>query len=122
MALADRYGHWKIVLYGAAASVVLWPIPGLVAGLVDFTAAWAVINGLTSGVVAISLSVLSASTTSEIRGRVMSFAYLPLNMGLILGPAIGSLVTRSSVFAVFPTAAVLTALGVGLLVVARRKT
>ena len=119
--LADRYGHLKIVLIGAAAAVVLWPIPALVGGLVAFGAAWAVINGLTAGVFAVTLSVLSSSTTTEIRGRVMSFAYLPLNVGLVLGPAIGSLVTRSSVFAVFPTAAVLTALGVGLLLIARKK-
>jgi hypothetical protein len=50
----------------------------------------------------------------------MSFAYLPVNLGFFLGPAIGSLVTRTSLFAVFPTAAVLTLGGLGLLVVAYR--
>jgi len=73
------------------------------------------INGLISAVFAISFSVLSSSTSSEARGRVMSFAFLPLNMGFVVGPAIGSLITRTTVFAVFPTAAVLTLLGLGLL-------
>ena len=46
----------------------------------------------------------------------MSFAYLPVNIGSFLGPALGSLITRSSVFAIFPAAAIFTALGVVLLV------
>ncbi len=119
--LADRFGHWKILLVVAGIAVILWPIPGFMGELIPFGAAWAVINGLASGVFSVSFNVLSSSTTAETRGRVMSFAYLPLNLGLILGPGIGSLVTRSSVFAVFPAAAVLTALGLGLLFLARRK-
>jgi DHA1 family multidrug resistance protein-like MFS transporter len=119
--LADRFGHWRVLLIGSGLAVFLWPLPGLVVGLLAFVAAWAAINGLTSGVFSISFNVLSSSTSSEVRGRVMSFAYLPVNVGIILGPSIGSLVTRSSVFAVFPTAAVLTAFGVGLLVIAKNR-
>jgi DHA1 family multidrug resistance protein-like MFS transporter len=120
--LADRLGHWKVLLVGAGLAVVIWPLPALAGDLVTFGAAWALISGLTSGVLSISFSVLSSSTSAETRGRVMSFAYLPLNIGLIIGPALGSLVTRSSVFAVFPTAAVLTALGGALLISAYRKS
>jgi MFS family permease len=119
--LADRYGHWRVLLVGAAVAVVLWPLPWLAVGLVAFGAAWAAINGITSGVFSISFNVLSSSTSSEVRGRVMSFAYLPVNVGLIVGPSIGSLLTQGSVFAVFPAAAVLTAIGVVLLVAAKRK-
>lgn len=119
--LADRFGYWRVLLVGAAAAILLWPLPWLAVGLVAFGAAWAAINGLTSGVFSISFNVLSSSTTDEVRGRVMSFAYLPVNVGIILGPSIGSLVTQGSVFAVFPAAAVLTAIGVGLLVIAKRK-
>ena len=50
----------------------------------------------------------------------MSFAYLPVNLGSMIGPAIGAMVTRSTVLAVFPTAAVMMALGVGMLVLAMR--
>jgi len=110
-----------VLLIGSGLAVFLWPLPGLVVGLLAFGTAWAAINGLTSGVFSISFNVLSSSTSSEVRGRVMSFAYLPVNVGIILGPSIGSLVTRSSVFAVFPTAAVLTAFGVGLLVIAKNR-
>ncbi len=120
--LADRLGHWKILLAGAGLAIVLWPFPALAGSLLPFGAAWALISGLTTGVLSISFNILSSSTTPETRGRVMSFAYLPLNIGLIIGPAIGSLVTRTSVFAVFPTAAILTALGAVLLLVARKKT
>ncbi len=120
--LADRLGHWQVLLAGVALAIVLWPLPALAGGLVAFGAAWALISGLTTGVFSVSFNVLASSTTPETRGRVMSFAYLPLNIGLIVGPALGSLVTRSTVFAVFPTAAVLTALGAVLLILARKKS
>ncbi|MBI3241973.1 MAG: MFS transporter [Chloroflexi bacterium] len=119
--LADRFGHWRVLIIGAAASVALWPLPALTPNLVLFTIAWAALNGVMSGVFAISFSVLSDSATTEVRGRVMSFAYLPVNVGSMIGPAIGSVATQISVFAVFPVAAVLTALGVGMLAVARRR-
>ena len=121
-ALADRYGYWKMLLVGSIISVLLWPIPALVKTIVAFGVAWSLINGLTSGVFALSFSVLSRSAPENIRGRVMSFAYLPVNIGLFLGPAIGSIVTQRSVFAIFPAAAVLTALGIILLVLARNRT
>jgi hypothetical protein len=52
----------------------------------------------------------------------MSFAFLPVNVGFMVGPAIGSVVTRGTVFAVFPTAAIMTALGIGVLWLAARQT
>ena len=63
---------------------------------------------------------MSGSASGSIRGRVMAFAYLPVNLGTMVGPAIGAVVTRSSVFAVFPVAAVMMLLGVVMLVVAMR--
>jgi hypothetical protein len=51
----------------------------------------------------------------------MSFAYLPVNVGGILGPGLGSLITQAGVFMVFPAAALLTAVGVGALFAARKK-
>ena len=120
-ALADRYGHWRVLLIGAALTIVLWPLPGLTRSLAGFTVAWAVLNGVASGVFALSFTVLAGAVTPDIRGRVMAFAYLPMNVGGLLGPALGSLVTRLSIFAIFPTAALLTALGLAALVVASRR-
>ena len=119
--LADRFGHWRMLFTGAAVAVVLWPLPLLTHGLVGFGVAWALINGLLSSVFAISFIVLSNSATSEVRGRVMSFAFLPMNVGFLVGPAIGSVVTRSNVFAVFPTAALLTIGGLAMLWLAWRQ-
>ena len=51
----------------------------------------------------------------------MSFAYLPVNMGFILGAGLGSVVTQGSLFNVFPVAAVLTALGLLALIYAARQ-
>jgi DHA1 family multidrug resistance protein-like MFS transporter len=119
--LADRFGHWGTLFVGAGLTTVLWIVPALTKGLVGFGVTWALVNGLASAIFAISFSVLSSSAPEEVRGRVMSFAYLPLNLGFVIGPAIGSLVTATTVFAVFPTAAILTFLGLaGLWVSARQ--
>jgi DHA1 family multidrug resistance protein-like MFS transporter len=114
-ALGDRYGLWRVLFLAASLEVILWPLPFFTRGLFSFGLMWTVINGVASGVFAISFSVLAKSTTTQTRGRVMAFAYLPLNIGSVLGPAIGSLITQQSVFPVFPFAAVLTAAGLGAL-------
>ena len=119
--LADRYGYWRVLFLGAGVEVFLWPLPALVHGLVPFGVAWALINGIGAGVFALSFIVLAHSASEDIRGRVMAFAYLPTNLGLVFGPAIGSLVTQKSVFAVFPAAAVITLAGVLLLAAASRQ-
>jgi DHA1 family multidrug resistance protein-like MFS transporter len=109
--LADRYGHWRVLFAGGLVSLFLWPLPALTHGLLPFGVAWAVVNGVISGVFAISFSVLAAEAASNVRARVMSFAYLPVNVGYMIGPAIGSVVARGSLMAVFPAAAVFTAMG-----------
>ncbi len=119
--LADRFGHWRVLLLGASLSILLWPIPFFTHGLVSFGIAWAAINGLVSAVFSISFSVVSSSARAEVRARVMSFAFLPLNMGFLIGPGLGSLVTRVSVFNVFPTASLLTILGTAGLVLALKQ-
>ena len=48
----------------------------------------------------------------------MTFAYLPTNIGFVIGPAVGSVVASVDVFLVFPAAAVLTALGLIAVIVA----
>jgi DHA1 family multidrug resistance protein-like MFS transporter len=120
-ALADRYGIWRVLIAGSIVAVVLWPLPALTRSLVPFAIAYAVVNGVTSGVFAISFTALSGSAPSEVRGRVMSFAYLPANLGGILGPVLGSLVTQIWIFAVFPAAALIMLAGVGMLLYARRQ-
>ncbi len=119
--LADRYGHWRVLYLGGVTATLLWPLPALAADLVTFTFAWALLNGVVSAVFALSFSVLAGSARESVRGRVMSFAYLPVNVGFAIGPAVGSLVTRVDLFAVFPAAALLTGLGVLALVIAERQ-
>ncbi len=121
-ALADRFGHWRTLFAVAALSMVLWPLPAFAHGLVAFGVVWALLNGVLSGMFAVSFSVLSESAPGDVRGRVMSFAYLPVNVALIVGPGLGSLVTKGSVLAVFPTGAAFTALGIAMLALASRKS
>jgi DHA1 family multidrug resistance protein-like MFS transporter len=120
-ALADRYGLWRVLLVSAIIEVALWPLPALVEGLLGLGVTWTILNGVASAVFALSFSLLAQSASQETRGRVMSFSYLPVNIGSILGPAIGSFITRGSVFTVFPVAAVLTALGIIALWYANRQ-
>jgi MFS family permease len=119
-AAADRWGHWRVVLVGAVVTIGLWPLPALAPGFHLFTGLWGILNGLVSSVFAISFVLLARSVGPELRGRVMSFAYLPVNVGLLIGPGLGALITRRDPFAVFPASALLTALGVLLLYRARR--
>ena len=120
-ALADRLGYWRVLLAGSIVTILLWPLPALTRSLIPFGIAWALINGVTSGVFSLSFAVLARSASEQERGRVMSFAYLPVNVGSFLGPALGSLITRSTVFAIFPAASIFTALGVVLLFLAHSK-
>lgn len=120
-ALADRIGHWRMLFISSILTVLLWPLPIFTSDLTGFIVAWAAINGVSSGVFALSFSVMANSAPSDVRGRVMSFAYLPANAAIILGSAVGSVVTRGGVFGIFPVAAVLTAAGVLALLVAARQ-
>ena len=120
-ALADKFGHWRVLLIGAVVMAMLWPWPALMRDWRAFAVAVALVNGVTSGVFAVSFTVLSGSAASEVRGRVMSFAYLPVNVGSLIGPALGSWLTQWGVMAVFPAAAVLTGAGWLLLLFARRQ-
>jgi MFS transporter, DHA1 family, multidrug resistance protein len=111
-ALADRVGHARTLFVGGSAMVPLWLLPYFARELVTLGILWALANALVSGVFSVSFNVLSSSASDASRGRVMTFAYLPGNMGFVIGPAIGSLVASADVFLVFPAAAVLTAVGV----------
>jgi hypothetical protein len=53
----------------------------------------------------------------------MTFSYLPVHVGFAVGPAVGSVVTQTplGIFAIFPVAAVITAVGIGAMVVAARQ-
>jgi len=120
-AMADRLGHWRVLIVGAVLETILWPLPAFAPTFYAFGIAWAVVSGVASAVFAVSFSVLSSSARPEIRGRVMSFAYVPINVGFMAGAALGTLVTAADVFTIFPVTAAVTALGAGALVFASRR-
>ncbi len=119
--LADRRGHWRVLLASACLSVLLWPLPALPGDILSFGIAWALVNGTVAGTFTLSFNVLADSTTPEARGRVMIFSYLPVVSGQAIGPALGSFVTQISLFAVFPLAAGLTAIGIAAMLLANRQ-
>ncbi|TAK11248.1 MAG: MFS transporter [Anaerolineae bacterium] len=120
-ALADRFGQWRLLFIGGVVTLILWPIPAFLPDIWSFGVVWALLNGVVSAIFALSFSVLASSTTDDVRGRVMSFAYLPANVGFTMGAALGTLITRSSVFNVFPASAAMTAFGLLLLYIAYRQ-
>lgn len=119
--LADRHGYWRVLMIGAAAEAVLWLVPFWTRTLVPFAVAASLISGVAAAVFSISFNVLSASAPANIRGRVMSFAYLPVNVGSAFGPIIGSQLVKLDLFYIFPVAFLLTSLGLLVLDAARRR-
>ncbi len=120
-AIADRYGKARTLFVGCAALAAIWSAPFFTRELVPFTIAWTVVNGLAAALFSVSFTLLSASATDETRGRVMTFAYLPTNIGFVIGPGIGSVVASIDVFLVVPAAAVLTGLGLVAVIFAWRQ-
>ena len=117
--LADRFGHWRILMMGAALEAVLWLGPFWTRSLIPFGVMICVISGIAAAVFSISFNVLSSSAPANIRGRVMSFAYLPVNVGFSFGPMLGSQLVKLDIFYIFPAAFLFTAAGIVLLNVAR---
>jgi DHA1 family multidrug resistance protein-like MFS transporter len=121
--IADRYGKARTLFIGCAVLAAIWSVPFFTREIVPFTIVWTVVNGLAAALFSVSFTLLSASATDATRGRVMTFAYLPANIGFVIGPAIGSVVSSVDVFLVFPAAAVLTLAGLGAVIFAwRQKT
>ena len=129
-ALADRFGVWRVLYATSAVAAVLWPILYFTRDIVSFAIAWIVISGVSSGIFALSFSVLANSTSTETRGRVMAFSFLPGHVGGVLAAALGSLIVASGgtqaeasdrLFWLFPVAAILTASGIGILALAHRQ-
>lgn len=120
-ALADRLGLMRTYYVVGGLSAAAWILPWLTRDYVPFLIGWAIANGLGSGLFSLSFNVLTRSTTDATRARVMTFAYLPLNLGFIVGPAIGSVVASTDAFAIFPTAVVLELIGLALVALALRR-
>ncbi len=117
--LADRFGYWRVLMIGAALEAAMWLVPYWTHSLLPFAVVICLISGIAAAVFSISFNVLSSSASPEIRGRVMSFAYLPVNVGYSLGPMLGSLLVGLNLFYIFPAACVFTGLGLFVLNVAR---
>lgn len=119
--LADRFGYWRILMIGATIETVLWLVPFFTRSLLPFAVISCVLTGLSSAVFSISFNVLSTSATAGIRGRVMSFAYLPVNLGFSFGPLLGSKLVGLNLFYIYPAAFLLTGFGLLVLNIARRQ-
>mgnify|MGYP001240412336 CR=1 FL=1 len=119
--LADRIGFWKVLTIGAGILSALWITPYFTRDIISFGILWAIINGIASSIFSISFNVLATSTTDEYRGRVMSFAYLPVNLGFFFGPFIGSYFVKQDLFIIFPIALVFTVLSLFVMSYAQRQ-
>jgi len=120
-AIADRFGHWRVLCIAAVVDGILWLLPWVTRDYWPFVIAFALVSGIGSGVFSLSFNVLASSATDAARARVMTFAYLPLNLGFIVGPGLGAFIVSRDVFAMFPAATAFELVGVLLLVYASRK-
>ena len=119
--LADRVGLWRILIAVAIATTLLLPFAALVSELTALTIVWALISGVSASVVAMSFGALATSASGPTRGRVMALSTLPLIVGLVIGPAIGSVVAEENVFVAFPVAAAITSIGTLMLLFSWRQ-
>ncbi len=119
--IADRFGHWRVLYVAAVVDGVLWLVPWLTRDYWPFVIAFGIVSGIGSGVFSLSFNVVASSATDAARARVMTFAYLPLNLGFIAGPALGVLIVTRDVFGIFPAATAFELAGVLLLAYAARK-
>ncbi len=119
--LADRFGYWRILMTGAAFETILWLVPFWTRSLLPFAIISCVISGLAAAVFSISFNVLATSAPASIRGRVMSFAYLPVNLGFSFGPLLGSKLVELNLFYIYPAAFLFTGLGLFVLNISRRQ-
>jgi len=120
-ALADRLGHWRVLYAAGAVNAALWLLPWAAREYVPFVLAWAFVNGIGSGVFSLSFNLLEASASEGTRARVMTFAYLPLNLGIVLGPGLGGFVASRDVFLIFPTALLLGFAGLAAVAYAAKR-
>jgi MFS family permease len=116
---ADRVGYWRALLAVVTAVIGLWVALTFVRDLGAFIPLWAILNGVMSSVSSLAFNIVSNVVDDDARGRIMAFAYLPLNFGSFVGPALGSLITGISLYAIFPAAAVCVAIGLLLFLRAR---
>jgi MFS family permease len=101
---------------------VLWLLPWVTREYWGFVVAFAIVSGIGSGVFSLSFNVLASSVTDRARARVMTFAYLPLNLGFIVGPGLGALIVGRDPFLIFPAAALFELAGVAMLAYAARRS
>ena len=120
-AIADRLGHWRVLYVAAIADGLLWIVPWLVRDYWPFVVAFGIVSGIGSGVFSLSFNILASSTTDAARARVMTFAYLPVNLGFVAGPGLGALIVSRDLFGIFPAATAFELAGVLLLVYAARQ-
>ncbi len=116
---ADRVGYWRALLAVVTAVIGLWMALTFVRDLGAFIPLWAVLNGVMSSVSSLAFNIVSNVVDDDARSRIMAFAYLPLNFGSFVGPALGSAITGISLYAIFPAAAVCVAIGLLLFLRAR---
>jgi DHA1 family multidrug resistance protein-like MFS transporter len=120
-AIADRFGHWRVLYIAAVVDGILWLVPWLIRDYWPFVVAFGIVSGVGSGVFSLSFNVLASSATDAARARVMTFAYLPVNVGFIAGPGLGALIVSRDVFGIFPAATAFELAGVLLLAYAARR-
>jgi MFS family permease len=120
-AIADRFGHWRVLYIAALIDGSLWLVPWLIRDYWPFVVAFGIVSGVGSGVFSLSFNVLASSATDAARARVMTFAYLPVNVGFIAGPGLGAIIVSRDVFGIFPAATAFELAGVLLLAYAARR-
>ncbi|MDE3192788.1 MAG: MFS transporter [Chloroflexota bacterium] len=120
-ALADRFGLFRTYFAMGALTALSWTLPWTFRDFVPFLVANALASGIGSGPFSLSFNLIARSTTDATRARVMTFSYLPLNLALVVGPALGGIAAALDPFAIYPTSIALQLVGLVFVALALRR-
>ena len=91
---SDRIGRRPLILIGIAGNVVAQVMFGLSTSLWLLYAARIVGGSLSSATLPVSAAYIADMTTKEERGRGMAWLGTAVSFGLVIGPALGGLLSR----------------------------
>ena len=93
-AAGDRVGHARLFPVSVAGASVAFVALSLTHTLGQLAVVWVILGALQAGINPLFYTMVASHTPESQRSTVLAFAYVPLYLGGIIGPAIGAELAR----------------------------